>query len=344
MDNEYKYYMKKQNRENEEVYLSNALELKSYIQQINSIYKKIKTLKCSDYQTFTFSTQEDFKIVVRCTKDTTDIIILNLSGNRLTINDLDMEKIALICQLQKFPVTKACEWTESPSRPCSDQERINPPQAYSAYYNDKLDDNGETFHHAYQRIIGHAANHETNLYLGYDINPEINKYSNINLQVSLKTEHRRISEVLEKSTNNPETHKRQTSISLYPEVNNNCQLSPVNTNSKIKTQTAAKKKPVIQKQHRSDDDWDNFYGDTEKSADYKIKIVDDWDDSSEEGISLCYSPNFSPEKKATTTIEIHTVPSNASIIQTNGIFSAGEKPSAQVPQNKCNTKLKGMGK
>lgn len=376
-DNEYKYYAKghfqTKLRENEAANLSNELELKSYIQQINSIFKQIKTLKCSDYQTFTFTTQEDFKIIVRCSNDTTDIIILNLSGNALTINDIDIEKIALWYQLRKFPIANVCDWkAENIGIPFSGKIDY-PPAKYSEHYHDKVDDCGNTFHHAYQRITGTAQNHQTNLYLGYDIKPEIEKFIHINQAVCLKTDHRRISEVLEKPTNNPETNKRNPSSALYPEIyddcdnsiiitsnssktNTNCIItSPIDIKSKSKIEitgksTEKKKNLSPQKQKCIEDNWDTYYGDVESANNNNIEILENWDDdcysNNEEtktnspGImtsnSLCFFTQ--PKGKA---IEINTITSNSSNIQTNGISSPTNN---SLSSDECDIDSKGLQK
>jgi len=220
-ENKYDYYQTenisgKTTYLEEATYLSNRLQLKSFIQQINSIYAKLETLTCHDYQAFTFATQDDFKIFVRCKDTVTDIIILNLSDNPLTINDLDIQKIALWYQSRKFP--PKIPQKEKLATPFTNEEIVYFSAEYSCHYRNHSSDTRESFDDAYNRIVNAKKDHQTNLYLGYEIKDELDQFKSLIKVVSIKTEHREISQLLEKAQNNPITNKRKNTKPLYGEI------------------------------------------------------------------------------------------------------------------------------
>lgn len=207
-ENKYTYYTDDKTRQDEATHLNNQLELESFIKQINTIYKQLTTLKCNSYETFTFASQEDFKVFVRCADTTTDIIIINLSGNELIVDDTVIKKIAQLYQFRKFPITEICQdWKETPY---ASKPGIYPPEDYSKHYKNKHDKNGINFDDTYTRITGERQHHQTNIFLGYEITCSLEKYAHLVKLNCVKTEHRKNVHILEKASNEPVTHRRKS--------------------------------------------------------------------------------------------------------------------------------------
>ncbi len=167
--NKYSFYQNEKSVDEKIKSLHARLGTELFIQEINEIYSALTTMKCADYHTFMSSDQ--YKIVVRCSDDTTDIIVLNLnSGVQKTIFDsLDLEKIALWFQSRLFPQQSFTLHGKAAvvglSAPFTAESKTYPASGYIDYW--MAQGKGVELEDSYNRIIGKKANHTTNLYLGY---------------------------------------------------------------------------------------------------------------------------------------------------------------------------------
>jgi len=140
-----------------------------FIQEINEIYSALTTMKCADYHTFMSSDQ--YKIIVRCSADTTDVIILNLNSGiqQIIFDDLDLEKIALWFQSRLFPqqsfASQGKAGVVALSAPFTAESKTYAADGYIDYW--LAQGKGQELQDSYNRIIGKKANHTTNLYLGH---------------------------------------------------------------------------------------------------------------------------------------------------------------------------------
>lgn len=156
------------------------LGIKDFIKQVNEIYSKLTTLACIDYHTFT--SLDNFKIIVRCHDQSTDIIIINLDPNApKTLNDVDIQKIALWFQARVCPSRSLSGPLASPFDGSSISYLGD---EYSNYW--KATDPIK-FDFAYNRILGCASGHKTKLFLGQGIRADLDKEYLKNVQVHIKT-------------------------------------------------------------------------------------------------------------------------------------------------------------
>lgn len=162
-ENKYKVYKNAHIIKDEEQ-LALKLELVQLITGINQIYARLTTHGCSHFHTF--NSIDKFKIIIRYNQTSTDLIILNLGTRKLTLGDIDLEKIALWFQSRLYPQEAACKMAVILSSPFNDEATINPPNGYMEYWKKAV---GSAFDLAYNQIIGAQPGHTTNLYLGPNI-------------------------------------------------------------------------------------------------------------------------------------------------------------------------------
>lgn len=160
--------------------LASRIGVPAFVKKLNEIYLALKTKDTLSYETFT--SLDDIKIIIRTTKENTDIIILNLNPDKKhLIEDMDLEKIALFYQARKFSIDEAYKGREvvkavSLSSP-GDKAAVKYADAeYAEYWRGK---DAAAFDFSYTRITGQAANHQTNLYVGANVDLYLNKYNNI---------------------------------------------------------------------------------------------------------------------------------------------------------------------
>lgn len=178
-----------QNTENNQLALSKLIEnlhLHEYVKGINSIYANITTPKCLDYHTFL--ALDKYKIIIRCSTDTTDVIILNFNLNEIkTINDIDVGKIALWFQNRICPPIFA-NTSGKVSTPFDGAEVIyyEDGKNYAHYAADHPC--SEMYNNAFPKIKGEKPGHQTHYYLGHNLNFEIVEHPGIKLELHLKTD------------------------------------------------------------------------------------------------------------------------------------------------------------
>lgn len=201
-------YLRNNPQENKYVYFADKneaaistlcknLDLHDFIMGINTIFSELSTPKCADYHTFISSDQ--YKIFVRCSDDSTDIIILNLDPKQMkTINDLDIEKIALLSQERKFP------YPDNKKINLSSPLDNNPICYADSYYAHcwRVEKNqAQAFDASYNRVTGREPNHQTNLYLGYGLKCELSEKSSVKVVTHLKTEQQIQNEIFRENKN-----------------------------------------------------------------------------------------------------------------------------------------------
>ncbi len=191
-ENKYNFYKNPQAISDSEQILMQDLGLESLIEGINTIYKGLTTPGCSQYHTF--NSLDQFKIIVRCSEESTDVIVLNLNPDKkLTLADMDLEKIALWFQSRLYPQDTACASSVPLSSPFTDDPTTHPPHGYMDYWLRKV---GHIFNSSYNRIIGAEAGHPTNLYVGANITIELERYKPT-IRIQLKTKIQEEYEVFE---------------------------------------------------------------------------------------------------------------------------------------------------
>lgn len=146
--------------------LTTKLDFASFIQQINLIYSQLASVNSNEYHTFT--SLDHFKIFVRCSKDTTDVIILNMDHQNVqTLSILDLEKIALWFQARIYPYCPHGGQSVKLAEPFTEEQTQYFPADYSGYWVEKV--GRDAFNFSYERILGKKNAHQTNLYLGLNI-------------------------------------------------------------------------------------------------------------------------------------------------------------------------------
>lgn len=180
--NIYDYFVN--NNEAAMISLCQKMGLQDFIKGINILFAAISTPACSDYHTF--KSQDRYKIIIRCSDKTTDIIILNLDPDQMkSVNDLDMQKIALWFQARKFPPRdNECA---NFAIPFSNQEVSYADSSYSYYWCTEKNQE-QAFNSSYNRIIGKEPEHQTKLYRGYGLSCDLEKEHPIEIVTHLKSE------------------------------------------------------------------------------------------------------------------------------------------------------------
>jgi len=182
--------------------LSRELRLQQFIEQVNKIYASLTTIGGLNYHTFT--SLDRFKIIVRCTDENTDIIIINLNPDKsYVLDDIDMEKIALWYQARLFPPK---DFIQNPSDNSSDAlgnpfDGKSATYCHASYSANARSKDADKFNDSFNRIAGTKANHQTNLYLGYGFTLNLKQFSGIKVVTHLKTERELENEVFERQDN-----------------------------------------------------------------------------------------------------------------------------------------------
>ncbi|MBX3708316.1 MAG: hypothetical protein KIT56_06405 [Gammaproteobacteria bacterium] len=153
--------------------LSSQLGTVEFVKSINQLYAKLTTFKCADYHTFSTI---DCHIVIRCNQDSTDVIILNLDPTKtISVNDIDLEKIALWLQSRIYPQQNVCQTTNILAAPFTQTDKSLAPDNYAPAWKKIA---GPAFDHCYTRVVGCSEGHQTNLFLGPSITLDLNQYAN----------------------------------------------------------------------------------------------------------------------------------------------------------------------
>ncbi len=126
--------------------------------------------RIQDYHTFV--SLDHFKIFVRCSDSTTDVIILNMDRENVQmLANSDLEKIALWFQARVYPYDQQDSQTVKLAQPFTKENTQYFPENYSGYWVKKV--GKETFDFSYERILGKNDSHKTNLYLGLNITNDL---------------------------------------------------------------------------------------------------------------------------------------------------------------------------
>lgn len=163
--------------------LQEALGTVPFIKSLNEIYRELSTPACLNYHTFT--ALRLYKIFIRCSEHSTDIIILNLNPTIIKIiDDQDIEKIALWFQARIYPPENVGlkEVLEPPFNSL-------PPRYIHDYETRwKAKTPPSDFDHSHTRITGYSANHQTNLYLGHGLDLQLANYHHIHVKKHVKSQ------------------------------------------------------------------------------------------------------------------------------------------------------------
>jgi len=181
--------------EKEEAF-AKKLSIVDFIKSINTIFSKLTTYDSHDYHTFV--SLDLYKIIIRCSEKSTDIIIINLNSDKtMTVDMIDIQKIAIWFQSRMFPASE--ETAKKLSAPFERATKADGSITYSTdvtYHEDNYASEHtakETeFDASYTRITGELAEHQTNLYtgLGLNIDEEILSGDN-NINVLVQHESRK---------------------------------------------------------------------------------------------------------------------------------------------------------
>ena len=164
--------------------LLQTMAVEDFIKNINQLYQALETKDCTDYHTFT--ALEKIKIVVRCSEKATDIILVNLDPqHKIAIGDMDIEKIALWYQARRYPVREAMQHAgvhgdATLKSPGDDKEISYYDGWYSGYWQQK---DASGFDFSYHRMVGDAAGHQTNLYVGNGLEVSLQEHTQIAIKI-----------------------------------------------------------------------------------------------------------------------------------------------------------------
>ena len=195
-ENKYPFYSRPERVEQAQQTLIEKLGFFEFVKGLNRIFSAVTTLQCSDYHTF--MSQDQAKIIVRCSEQTTDVIILNLNPSCLLhLNDIDLEKIALWFQTRLYPQNESGITSIDLSSPFEhDVTKTKLPEKYFVYWRDKV---GTAFDDSSNRIVGDKADHQTNLYLGYNIDLDSNVLQTVKITRLLSKWQEQIERVVRKA-------------------------------------------------------------------------------------------------------------------------------------------------
>jgi len=197
--NQYTFYKDPESVKQSMDALVAKLGIADYIKNINEIFANLTTMQCRNYHTFTSS--DKFKIIVRSSAETTDIIILNLNPDEVkTLNDIDLEKIALWHQSRLYSQEEACNGKKNTlSAPFDNQQKTYAPNGYPDYWIKKV--GKAAFDDSYTQIIGEKQNHQTNLYLGPNLNLDLVTCNKVNVRLHIQTPQQKESDTFHNQLN-----------------------------------------------------------------------------------------------------------------------------------------------
>ena len=176
--NEYSFYRTKGQADALVSDLTKRLELEKFIKGINEIYSNLTSIECLGLETFV--SLDEIKVIIRCSEQSTDIIIINLGDRIYTVDEIDLEKIALWYQTRLYPQERGKEVVLG--KPFTSEPKVNPADGYLAHH-------GPAVAKAYMRVLGKLAGHQTNLYLGYNFNiNRLDNYPDVTIKTHLKTD------------------------------------------------------------------------------------------------------------------------------------------------------------